>query len=179
MKGAKQWMKDLLKTSLAALGYRVQGTRYCPRQLLDPGCLRVIEFDDVVCRHMFETGPELTFIQIGAFDGITTDPLRKYIDKCGWRGVMVEPQAQAANKLRELYRDRQRTKTDRGQRDSAPDARATSALSFCRRHWTVNAEAAPFSQWSPKPPPLGLVAWRPSGANTSSNIPFSFPEWRQ
>jgi FkbM family methyltransferase len=53
---------------------------------------------------MFECGPELTFIQVGAFDGITGDPLRKYIDKCGWRGVLVEPQARAADQLRELYR---------------------------------------------------------------------------
>jgi len=52
---------------------------------------------------MFECGPELTFIQVGAFDGITGDPLRKYIDKCGWRGVLVEPQARAGNRLRELY----------------------------------------------------------------------------
>ena len=57
---------------------------------------------------MFESGPELTFIQVGAFDGITRDPLRKYIDKCGWRGVLVEPQARAANKLRELYRGNNR-----------------------------------------------------------------------
>jgi FkbM family methyltransferase len=53
---------------------------------------------------MFECGPELTFIQVGAFDGITGDPLRKYIDKCGWRGVLVEPQARAADQLRKLYR---------------------------------------------------------------------------
>jgi FkbM family methyltransferase len=101
-------MKDLLKTALAALGYRVQGTRYCPRQLLEPGCLRVIEFDDLVCRRMFESGAELSFIQIGAFDGITRDPLRKYIDRCGWRGVLVEPQARAANQLRLLYRGNNR-----------------------------------------------------------------------
>jgi FkbM family methyltransferase len=134
MKGAKQWMKDLLKTSLAALGYRVQGTRYCPRQLLDPGCLRVIEFDDVVCRHMFETGPELTFIQIGAFDGITADPLRKYIDKCGWRGVLVEPQARAANKLRELYRGNERIIT----LQAAVDREYGSRTLF-----TVESETAP------------------------------------
>jgi FkbM family methyltransferase len=101
-------MKHLLKTALAALGYRVQGTRYCPRQLLEPGCLRVIEFDDLVCRRMFESGAELNFIQVGAFDGITRDPLRKYIDKCGWRGVLVEPQPRAANQLRELYRGNNR-----------------------------------------------------------------------
>jgi len=70
--------------------------------------LRAIEFDDVVCRRMFECGSELTFIQVGAFDGITKDPLRKYINKCGWRGVVIEPQARAASQLRELYGDNDR-----------------------------------------------------------------------
>jgi len=96
-------MKHLLKIALARLGYRVQGIRYCPSQLLESAGLRSLEFDDVICRRMFESGPELTFIQVGAFDGITGDPLRKYIDRCAWRGVLVEPQARAAKKLRELY----------------------------------------------------------------------------
>lgn len=96
-------MKHWINAGLAALGYRVQGIRYCPRQLLEPACCRAIEVDDLVCRRMFECGPELTFIQVGVFDGITGDPLRKYIDKCGWRGVLAEPQARAANQLRELY----------------------------------------------------------------------------
>jgi FkbM family methyltransferase len=52
---------------------------------------------------MFEVGAALTFVQVGVYDGVTQDPLRKYIEKCGWRGVMVEPQARAANRLRELY----------------------------------------------------------------------------
>ena len=46
----KQWVKKLL----AKLGYQVQGTRYCPRQLLEARFLRPLEFNDVVCRHMFE-----------------------------------------------------------------------------------------------------------------------------
>lgn len=96
-------MKRLLKAAFAALGYSVQGTRYTPRQFLDPACLRVIEFSDVIARRMLEIGPELVFIQIGAFDGIMADPLRKYIEKYGWSGVLVEPQARAAHKLRELY----------------------------------------------------------------------------
>src|SRR5438270_8534226 len=101
-------MKQLLKSLLAKLGYRVQGIRYYPRQLLEPAALRSIEFDDVVCRRMFEFGSELIFIQVGGFDGVTKDPLRKYINRCGWRGIIVEPQSGAANKLRELYRDNDR-----------------------------------------------------------------------
>lgn len=96
-------MKWLLEHALSTFGYRVQGTRYTPRQLLDPACLRVLQFDDVICRRMLEARPNLTFVQIGAFDGVTRDPLRKYIGKFGWRGVLVEPQSRAAAQLRELY----------------------------------------------------------------------------
>ena len=99
-------MKQLIRAALGAVGYRVQGTRYCPRQLLDPRSLRVLSLDDVVRIRMFECGPELTFVQIGVFDGITGDPLRKYIGKCGWRGVLVEPQTRAANGVRERSRGR-------------------------------------------------------------------------
>jgi FkbM family methyltransferase len=101
-------MKQLLKALFAKLGYRVQGTRYYPRQLLDPAALRSLEFDDVVCRQMFEFGSELTFIQVGGFDGVTKDPLRKYIKTCGWRGILIEPQPRAAEQLRELYKGNDR-----------------------------------------------------------------------
>jgi FkbM family methyltransferase len=54
---------------------------------------------------MFEHGEVCTFIQVGAYDGISTDPLRRYIERCRWRGVMVEPQPGPAAQLRELYKD--------------------------------------------------------------------------
>jgi|SRR5580698_3412876 FkbM family methyltransferase len=123
-----------IKRGLAALGYQVRGTRYCPRQLLEPAFLRRLEFDDVVCRRMFEFGPAFTFIQVGAFDGITGDPLRKYINKCGWRGVLVEPQARASNKLRELY----------SRNDSVVILQAAVDREFGRRTlFTVESESAP------------------------------------
>jgi FkbM family methyltransferase len=101
-------MKRLLKNVFSRLGYHIQGTRYVPRQLLNPDCLRVIQFDDIVCRLMFEVGPSLNFIQVGAHDGVTADPLRKYIEKCSWRGILVEPQASAVAKLRGLYQSNDR-----------------------------------------------------------------------
>jgi FkbM family methyltransferase len=100
----KQWLKALL----AKLGYQAYGIRYCPRQLLEPDCLRVIGLDDVICRRMFEFGQEFSFIQIGAFDGITKDPLYKYIKRYGWRGVLLEPQPRPVGQLRELYRGNSR-----------------------------------------------------------------------
>ena len=96
-------MKQAIRSLLAGLGYRIEGTRYTPRQLFDADALRNLELDDVICRHMFENGEDCLFIQVGAYDGLSTDPLRKFIARCGWRGVMLEPQPGPASSLRELY----------------------------------------------------------------------------
>jgi FkbM family methyltransferase len=96
-------MKRLVKSVLAKRGYRIENMRYVPRQLRDSRSVRSVEFDDLVCRRMFEAGTALTFIQIGAFDGETKDPIRQYIQRCARRGIMVEPQRSAVAKLRRLY----------------------------------------------------------------------------
>jgi hypothetical protein len=49
-------MKQTVEKLIAKLGYDVTGIRYCPRQLLEPACLRTIELADVICRRMFERG---------------------------------------------------------------------------------------------------------------------------
>ena len=96
-------MKAILRGVIRRLGYHVEGIRYTPRQLLDASRLRRLEFDDVICRRMVEHGPACSFVQIGAYDGVSTDPLHKYIGRFGWRGVMLEPQPGPAARLRELY----------------------------------------------------------------------------
>jgi FkbM family methyltransferase len=98
-------VKQALKQLLGRFNYRIEGTRYKPRHLFRTECIRTLQFDDVICRYMFEHGQVCTFIQVGAYDGVSTDPLRRYIERCGWRGVMVEPQPGPAAQLRELYRD--------------------------------------------------------------------------
>lgn len=45
-------MKRAIKSMIERLGYRIDGIRYVPRPLLDPRNLRVVEFDDVVCRRI-------------------------------------------------------------------------------------------------------------------------------
>ncbi len=94
-----------MKHLLGRLGYRVEGTRYTPRHLYRPECLRQLQFDDVICRHMFEHGPVCNFIQVGAYDGVSTDPLHRYIGRYSWRGIMLEPQPGPAARLRRLYKD--------------------------------------------------------------------------
>lgn len=98
-------MRELVRRVLLRSGYHLEGVRYTPRQLLDPLAVRALELDDVICRRMFETVGPWSFIQVGAFDGVTNDPLRKFIARRGWRGVMLEPQARSATRLRELYPD--------------------------------------------------------------------------
>lgn len=98
-------MKQSLKQLLRRFGYHIEGTRYTPRHLYRSECVRKLQFDDVVCRYMFEHGPVCNFIQVGAYDGVSTDPLRRYIDRCNWRGIMLEPQPGPAAHLRELYKD--------------------------------------------------------------------------
>ena len=76
-----------------------------PRALFDRRPRAALEFDDVICRRMIEHGTALTFLQVGAFDGVSNDPLRKYIAAHRWNGVCVEPQPAYAEALRRLYRD--------------------------------------------------------------------------
>lgn len=127
-------MKQAVRALLARLGYRVEGVRYTPRQLFEPAALRALEFDDVVCRRMVEHGRNLSFIQVGAYDGVSTDPLRKYIEPCGWHGVMLEPQPGPASSLRELYRDNPGIVVLEAALDREPGTRSL---------YTVESEAVP------------------------------------
>jgi FkbM family methyltransferase len=47
---------------------------------------------DHVFSHFVEMheGP-VRFLQVGAFDGVSNDPIRRYVLKHGWTGILVEP----------------------------------------------------------------------------------------
>lgn len=44
------------------------------------------------------------FIQVGANDGIHGDPLRAYIERHHWHGILVEPQPDVFARILENYR---------------------------------------------------------------------------
>ena len=44
------------------------------------------------------------FVQIGAHDGVSFDPIRPFVEKFRWRGLLVEPQPKVFKKLVENYR---------------------------------------------------------------------------
>jgi FkbM family methyltransferase len=51
------------------------------------------------------TNPRMTFLQIGAFDGVGEDDLRELVKTHNLRGVMVEPQPSAFARLQQTYRN--------------------------------------------------------------------------
>src|SRR4051812_49404594 len=99
-------MKTLFKHALRRAGYDLRSTRFELDALKTKP--RAVTFDDLVCRLMFEQGRELSFVQVGAFDGQTHDPLCRYITSCGWRGVLVEPQPREAASLEKLHQGNER-----------------------------------------------------------------------
>jgi FkbM family methyltransferase len=49
--------------------------------------------------------PGFFFIQIGANDGIHSDPIYKYVKKYKWSGILIEPQKKYFLQLKENYKD--------------------------------------------------------------------------
>lgn len=53
---------------------------------------------------MEKQGTAITFVQVGANDGVFVDPLRPFIAKYPWRGILVEPQPDVFERLVNNYR---------------------------------------------------------------------------
>ncbi len=92
------------RQSLAKKGYLIQKT---PTVLVEnPEAQLKMSFDFTVARLMLEIDPsQMTFIQVGAYDGITNDPLHSYVKRFHWRGALLEPEPQAFARLRQTYQD--------------------------------------------------------------------------
>jgi FkbM family methyltransferase len=54
-------------------------------------------------KRVMEADPDFFFIQIGANDGKTADPLRSFILKYNWKGILVEPIKYYFEKLQKNY----------------------------------------------------------------------------
>jgi FkbM family methyltransferase len=52
--------------------------------------------------------PDFFFLQIGAHDGQTLDPINQMIRRYGWRGILLEPQPDVFRQLTENYRGNDR-----------------------------------------------------------------------
>lgn len=88
------------------------------------------------------TNPRMTFLQIGAFDGVGEDDLRELVTTHNLRGVMVEPQPAAFARLQQTYRNQRQVTLlqaaiaeSEGTRDLyCHRTHASMAASFDRQH---------------------------------------------
>ncbi len=48
-------------------------------------------------------GTDFTVVQVGANDGVHSDPVRPFIEQYGWRGVLVEPVPDHYRRLQQTY----------------------------------------------------------------------------
>lgn len=64
-----------------------------------------INLDHLIHLRMTEVGiDQFYFIQVGAFDGLSNDPIADYIKNYRLRGVLIEPQSEAFAALTKNYR---------------------------------------------------------------------------
>ena len=61
------------------------------------------DYLDLVTTRYGRRGSAFLFVQIGAFDGVSGDPLNKLVHRHGWRGVLVEPQTRVFQVLKSNY----------------------------------------------------------------------------
>jgi FkbM family methyltransferase len=71
-------------------------------RLWKPRKLRRLEISAVL-KHYSEMKKNIRFLQIGSNDGLESDPLREFIIRDRWSGVLVEPLPQTFQKLLKNY----------------------------------------------------------------------------
>ncbi len=62
-----------------------------------------IDIFDLAVRDLMARAPDIFFLQIGAHDGLTFDPIHEYVRQFHWRGLLVEPQPAVFAQLRKNY----------------------------------------------------------------------------
>ena len=63
-----------------------------------------LSFDlEFVIAHLMLRKRDLFFIQIGANDGVSNDPLFRFVNEYGWRGILVEPLPEVFELLKKNY----------------------------------------------------------------------------
>jgi len=55
-------------------------------------------------KKLLDTGEKMVFVNIGANDGLAGDPLREFVVKGGWSGLLIEPVDYVYSRLKQAYR---------------------------------------------------------------------------
>ena len=104
-----QWLRTDARRRGRDIIFRRLGIQRCraPRILTRQPDLAAHSCLPYVVAHELLKNPQLTFLQIGAYDGICEDDLRALVVAHGLRGVLVEPQPLAFAQLQKAYRNQQ------------------------------------------------------------------------
>jgi FkbM family methyltransferase len=82
----------------------VQIRRMPPSLATDRGEIAIdLTIEHLVTLHLVDPVPGFFFVQVGAFDGITNDPINRMVRRYDWAGVLAEPQPAAFERLTKTY----------------------------------------------------------------------------
>lgn len=97
-----RWAFRKLKAFANHRGYRISWVP--PALIAEPRAELVFDLEFVIA-HLMLARPKVFFIQIGANDGISNDPLYKFVVRFGWEGILLEPLPEVFEMLTATYRD--------------------------------------------------------------------------
>jgi FkbM family methyltransferase len=75
-----------------------------PLTLLDNDAARIPISLEFIAGHLMLFHPKPVFLEIGANDGVSNDPVFPFVQRFGWTGIMVEPLPGPFAELQENYR---------------------------------------------------------------------------
>jgi len=101
---------------------------------------------------------DVQFIQIGAFDGLTNDPIHDLVERFGWRGILVEPQPGPFQRLCQTYAGH-------------PGLELVNAA--------VSAQPGPMTLWSVADPQPSDPEWVEQSASFDRDHLVRHTHWRQ
>ncbi|MBV7327650.1 FkbM family methyltransferase [Chloroflexi bacterium TSY] len=96
----KQQMGKILRKLTAVCGYSLDRK---PRAILRDRSRELAVTLDLLVAHLLTRQDQCIFVQIGAYDGISVDPMHPIIVKYGLQGVLVAPQPDAYAELCQTY----------------------------------------------------------------------------
>ena len=88
-------LKKVVQKIFNTIGYEIK--------VLSKNKYQLIDVFDLLILNDWAKREDFYFIQIGAYDGVTGDPIHQYVKKYHWRGVLVEPQPLYFEKLKSNY----------------------------------------------------------------------------
>lgn len=98
-------LKQTLQKVVNQLGYQITKLPVEPVAEYEPIELPLIDLLDLVIQDYRQQHPDFFFVQIGAHDGSSADPISQLIKNHHWQGILVEPQPQVFKTLTDNYRN--------------------------------------------------------------------------